>query len=747
MADPISPNLNMFQAQIDAFRQQNIDDAAKAEESDRVKDWIKNSHTKDIADETEQISKDRGHAPESAVSRFQKPDSGYPGKTKNEQRLEDEKEDGRARKVERLKGDDGDSLKDLETDLKDCRAMYASIEYNHRSAIESVRKFFGSKKHEDGVEIKSAWDQYQKTLDRYKNAKVEELKGKNLSGEDLKKEMIELARQFGYMEAVDLYASRKDAKAETLMGRDVVKQCWGMLEKTASAYNKLPLWSKIGLSAATFAAGAAGAVGFVGAKRALSGVVAGVGSAKLLDALHQAKMKNTATNDAEKMLKEMEKEGNALDFDKFSAFLGTKVKDVDKQLNKQKLVSAANKVIGITVGVVLGSGLLSKALHAASDYFHAGDAHAVAGEALKGVGGTAAGASAADLLDHSSAGVPGDPSLVDSFEHPGVAPIDIHQHIPVDTTEALHTPMQVETISITEPVGGHHDSFMHSLKGMLKASGHVDAAHLDQETGKVFHDAAKEYASVHHMSYDEAVKKLSLIKPGTTYEMSWDADGKPHMHIGDVKFAGGAHHVTEQLAGNHSVHETVAPAAPEPVSVPAPHDIPTAVNPHDIPAYTGYAGPAYDTVTEGAGQHAAAGAEAFAHGPMEVHELAVQHAAVLEHFKGEYGLKTPQLRHIFPRPGILDGTGGVRTDTVHLKNAIFGKGAGVFNHWKDIKVTDVMSSPEHHQEFLKSLPRGHREVFEGVRRLVPPTSHDTMRTWIVRGAVRIPQQFHGGMHR
>src|SRR6266567_496622 len=291
MADPIQSNNNIF-PQAAANRQDLIDAVEAAREHDRIKNFAK-SHGEKMKKEANEISGEMGH--DAKIDSFKTPGNRFPEDEKTAQRMENEKKECIARKMERT---DGNYWKDLKKDLVSCREMYASVEYNNRAALAGIRKFFGSKKVEDSVEIKSALDQYQKTLSRFKEAKVEEFKDKGLSGEKLNNEITELVKQFGYMEAVDLYNARKETKAEKLMGRDVVKKCWGMLEKTESVYNKLPLWSKLGLSAATvvlgisMATGAAAAVGVagaaglvIGAKRALGGVVAGVGTAKGLDAL------------------------------------------------------------------------------------------------------------------------------------------------------------------------------------------------------------------------------------------------------------------------------------------------------------------------------------------------------------------------------------------------------------------------------------------------------------------------------
>lgn len=374
-------------------------------EEERVKNWTSTKHTENIKKDSEQASRERGHiSAEEPAKHSQKTEKKSSEGEKSERNSKDEKKEGFDRKI---KGLDIDHIKVLEDELVKNRAAYAEIEYNNRTALESVRKWFGSKNNEDGAVVAHAKDQYLKKLESYKEAKVEELRGKGLKGEALKDEVAELVRKFGYLESVELFNVRKEAKSEKLMGRDVVKKCWGWLEKTEAAYNRLPLWKKVGLSVGAIAlgvslstgaaatAGVAGLAAFgVGAKRALGGLVAGVGVAKGLDASQQYSMKRASNKTAEKYLAEMTKEG-AIDLDKLSVLLSGEINSVDEKLNNQKIASAANKFIGITVGVVLGTGMASKALGAFLGHHEA--VNGVAGATAAGVATESVGAQ--DLHD------------------------------------------------------------------------------------------------------------------------------------------------------------------------------------------------------------------------------------------------------------------------------------------------------------------------------------------------------------
>jgi hypothetical protein len=475
-----------------------------------------------IKKETEDESRKLGHENKESNSRIKEENT-----FSQDKKINQTQEAKKAEDFERImKKKESSHLEFLEKDLLDCRKMYASIEYNDRSKLSKARKGLASNNNEESISTKDARDVYEKSLTRFKNAKIEELQEKALNGVDGKKltevefkhELKELITRFSYLEATDLFAARGEAKAETLMGRDVVKKCWGLMEKTANAYNKLPLWSKIGLSLATVGAGLYGAVAVVGAKRVLGGVVAGVGSAKLIEALHQKGVKKGAEKDAEKIIEELGKIEGKYDqkgFEALSSILDEKISHVDEQLKKQKKVALVSKFVGITAGIFLGSGIASKAFGAASS---------------KTFG------AAADYYSEHVGHAKHAKDAVVSATHGAVAG--------PPAPEVIHAPAPVERVTISPPgadTHGHvrHDSFIRSLKNHLAHHPGVDPAEASHMAELTFSDAAKEYAQTHNMSYADAVKKLSNIQPGTSYDVTWDANGHPHMHIneGGVKFA------------------------------------------------------------------------------------------------------------------------------------------------------------------------------------------------------------------
>ncbi|NTW27069.1 MAG: hypothetical protein HGA36_01970 [Candidatus Moranbacteria bacterium] len=410
MADPVISNVNIFQAQSDANHQQLLADAAIEREHERTDNKRAEmiNATKERVEKNKKENEDLRRSDSIIKRAGEEPERRFLQDEKTEQRHEDEKKESLDRKIKTM---DGDYLKELKKDLEQRRSVYASINLMDSAKLAEVRKNLNSKNVEESIAIRNSRDEYQKTLDRYKDAKIEELKSKGLSGDALKVEMSELIRQFGYMEILEMNNARNDAKAELNMGGHFVKKCWGYLEKTANIYNNLPMWQKLlyagagvagGISLTTGAAATAGVAGaaglLVGAKRVFGSVIAGVGTAKGLDTLHQAKMEKSVNKDVEKVIEGMDRmkpDDSTEDtiekrYEAMRAALDIKLENVDENLKRHELISLCNKFIGVSVGVFLGSGYAAKAFGGAfkmvSEYIsHGGNA---AGDATKGITGS-----------------------------------------------------------------------------------------------------------------------------------------------------------------------------------------------------------------------------------------------------------------------------------------------------------------------------------------------------------------------
>lgn len=321
-------------------------------------------------DETQKRSKSLDHVEEGgrAVKRYREMDKGFPEEIKTEQRREDSKEKHAEHRYEEKVVKDLDKLRQ---ELENERKFYADIEYSNYALRKSVQGFFGKKDLRESYKIDHGRRYYENKLVEYKKAWLEDFKerlaNKDVESEAAKEEARRMALFFDYEEPLKLYDARMQAKAEKLLGRkngEVLEsgkkrnmlgyaagKIWGSFEEISRQYNKIPLWGKVGLSVGVFASGMASVMM---AKRVLSGVVAGVGTAQLLDTAGLALDKRRAHKDAERILEQMEGKEKTESWKDFEDFLDTKIALVDKKVNDRRMRGMANKTLGVMAGAILG---------------------------------------------------------------------------------------------------------------------------------------------------------------------------------------------------------------------------------------------------------------------------------------------------------------------------------------------------------------------------------------------------------
>jgi len=257
---------------------------------------------------------------------------------------------------------------------------------------------------------------------------------------------------------------------------------------------------------------------------------------------------------------------------------------------------------------------------------------------------------------------------------------------------------------------------------------------------------------VHHMSYEEAVKKLSLIKPGTKYDIIWDSKGVPHMHLDQkIDFAGGVHHV----AGGNQVAGTVASATPESVvdhasHVPTPESQPdfsgdvsqlkneTYLNMQDVQHH-------HDALAEQIAKESPAVNSAIANHMDRFHDAFQGHPELLSQLQNKYDLTDTQLHKLFGEAKLFDNANGIKMNTVHAKELIFGKPNGVFGQWQNVRMEDITDHGSQPQAFIDSLKNNTQKAwFKKMMEIAPPQSGDSVRKWLVRGALKLPQMMPPG---
>ena len=529
----------------------------------------------------------------------------------------------------------GEKIKDLKEEgllesLDKARKEFAEVEYRDREWAERIRnaankdedrikkireKIKGvpenseekkklEKKLEKSVNVRIAEESYQKALKNLLDHKLEKLQNSGLEKDELEKQVKELYSFFNLDETIKHYDVRTQAKIDQLKSNiDKDGEAKGFTKKTFDGMHqgmikmsewyskKVPTPVKVGLAIASLIPGAS----------ALSFLRGGVGAATfatsggvLLDKGFQKTDEWLDKYARNKEFKNISENGN-VDFERLKGTLNGKIDNIDKKLNRKNLLGAFNKFAAFSFAtfsaVSLATAVGDFAMHGteAASTKVVGNLIKSGSNAVENItkwangflehGSHAPGApvSAAEKLkvvnemQGKGGSLSSNQPKVSAVEKPKVAPLI--KSPGATELPSVDKPLTIEIKSPVEMSSGHmrHDSFIRSLKDHLRATN----SEIDPEAAEtVFHDAAKEYAAAHSMSYQEAVAKLSRIHPGTTYTLTQDAQGL-HMHINDdnVKFmksAGkAAHHVSNAENPKAPSLADVAKDVANPASAPA----------------------------------------------------------------------------------------------------------------------------------------------------------------------------------
>ncbi|MDD5397143.1 MAG: hypothetical protein PHW24_03740 [Candidatus Moranbacteria bacterium] len=491
MADPITPTINVFQARSDAFQQQVVVDIENAKEEKRITDSVR-KNADDIKARTAAVNAEivelRNENKEKGYDLKKKPAHEIGAGNSNEEELKTElryTEEANLRTNRRNNAESGvldmDKAKlQYEQTLK----TYAEVEYKHRSTFQGIAKFFGKSfngKADDNFEVKEERKRMEDDLRVYRDAWIRDIENKGLKDGELKSEVEKMLIYFNYQAAIDLYDARSGAKANSLWpshkedkrnGKDTPSNygdfnavntygknekekksgkfdvsikdilyalpgaAWAGVEKIEQQYNKLPMMAKLALSGAIFASGSWAL--YVG-KRFVGGAATAVGASKGLDALHQRSMKKKADSENQEFLNPEGKENEKVDFEKLRVLLDGKIGQIDEKMNKHKIASLFNKFAGAGIGMLLGTGTVSKALGAGfekvTEYFHHGKQATEAGSGFMGA-----------MFAHADIQTP----LADAMEHPDGGPVNFAQDGKMTFQDALQTHASNESLVIKE---------------------------------------------------------------------------------------------------------------------------------------------------------------------------------------------------------------------------------------------------------------------------------------------------------
>lgn len=298
------------------------------------------------------------------------------------------------------------------TERNENRNKYAEEEYKTYNIVSKIQRFLGIKYDSKKVDsVDSHYNGYKIANTELLDLKLERLKRKGLDGEELKKEMGNLVKEFDIDEKMNVYAAHTDARGKVWEEKFGKAPGW-IAEKCGKAingYRKLPLKKKLLISAALFVtgggiatlAGLAGvssaSLGFLGGKlltgavgtgvlsafRGLGSATAGVGVAAALEARKINKENKKASQFSQEILKNAENET-----DKF-AFIMNKLSAIDYQESFKIEKKSAN--IRRAAGIITSAGMfflprliMEKMGFGGHVGQHAAGEHAPGGTALPG---------------------------------------------------------------------------------------------------------------------------------------------------------------------------------------------------------------------------------------------------------------------------------------------------------------------------------------------------------------------------
>ncbi|MCX6765578.1 MAG: hypothetical protein NT136_01290 [Candidatus Moranbacteria bacterium] len=278
-----------------------------------------------------------------------------------------------------------EKLRQSKEELDQARPDYAEMDYKKRKLWMNVRNYFGNiigkgwkSRFRNDIETEKAKDSsgeerevikdedvaymeaiYYNKLFNYKNAVLEDIRERGLSGEEIKKELAKEILFLDHDEPLNLCNARTQARTEYLK-QD--KSLFHLAEMTITRflnfYNKLPRKTKWAITAGVWASGSAA---LIGGKRILAGLIMGAGTAQFLDVVERQLDFRKSRRETEKMLAGFEGRDDQLkDLDKI---LKEKIFQSDAKFQRRKWLSFYNRAVGTLVATAICSGAMAEITH------------------------------------------------------------------------------------------------------------------------------------------------------------------------------------------------------------------------------------------------------------------------------------------------------------------------------------------------------------------------------------------------
>jgi hypothetical protein len=249
---------------------------------------------------------------------------------------------------------------ELESKASSSRINFAKKNYESTSILSRLKELLPLRtKPRNLQENHDLYNQYQIDVNELLQFDIDELKSKNLPSEEFQKEMDRIAKYYHQDEKANLYDANNSARAKVWEEKFGKAPGWIAEQggKFVNWYRKADWKKKMAFS---IGAGLSGAGLLMVGQRILGGAAAGVGITTALESSYRKKEGVRLQGEREEMLKNVE--GIGEQEQKCEALMKMLQKEVggfQKDLQRERKGALKRKLLGATVGTIIGSGALS----------------------------------------------------------------------------------------------------------------------------------------------------------------------------------------------------------------------------------------------------------------------------------------------------------------------------------------------------------------------------------------------------
>ena len=266
------------------------------------------------------------------------------------------------------KEDDIEKEEKIKAELDELRNQYVKANNSATEKIGFIKRILGKSVITDKGDLESvnaAFGKYNAKKIELLDFQVQELKNGNLSEDELRKEMGELAKFFNKDEWLNIIKANDEYKLNKLEGKSELRnKAVNSLKDTVNWYRKLSWKYKVGASAIFLGLGVAGVASGTGLlaggisataliRKILSSAATGVGTTAMLEGLYRKKENKNIDIKNERIMENYEKsqEGNEERIEKLINILKEEMDGFQQNLKNENDKARARLVLGSAVGI------------------------------------------------------------------------------------------------------------------------------------------------------------------------------------------------------------------------------------------------------------------------------------------------------------------------------------------------------------------------------------------------------------